>query len=80
MKTDTSQTNFDPSAQENYFIESGVISPIFIKNNHGIRYAIFYRNKWEGSTCQKQFQKTVGRIFDDDSVELGKKFLSQFPA
>ncbi|WP_438709533.1 hypothetical protein [Turicimonas muris] len=31
-------------------------------------------------TCQKQFQKQVGRIFDDDSVELGKKFLSQFPA
>ncbi len=76
MKTDTSQTNFDPSAQEKSFIESGVISPIFIKNNHRIRYAIFYRNKWEGSTLsQKQFQKTVGRIFDDDSVELGKKFL-----
>ena len=30
--------------------------------------------------ARKQFQKTVGRIFDDDSVELGKKFLSQFPA
>ena len=36
MKTDTSQTNFDPSAQENYFIESGVISPIFIRTIMGL--------------------------------------------
>ncbi len=65
METDTSQTNFDPSAQENWLsLGQGVISPIFSKNNHGIRVRDFLQeiNGGELRLLEKQFQKTVGRI------------------
>lgn len=70
----------DVQSQEDTFLATGSISPVFIKNNHGISYAIFYKNQWKDNKCEKLFQKTVGRVLDDNSIELGKRFLSQYPS
>lgn len=70
----------DSKTQEQSFLETGFIHPVFVKNNHGIRYAIFYKNRWSNNKCEKVFQKTVGRLLEDDSIELGRKFLAEYPA
>lgn len=80
MKANNSKVQFDASTQEKLILETGRITPIFIKNNHGIEYAIFYKNKWENSKSQKEFQITVGRIYEDKTVVFGRKFLNRFPA
>lgn len=71
--------NSELKQQEESFLATGIISPVFLKNNHGIPYAIYYKNGWKDNRCEKLFQKTVGRVLDDGSIEFGKKFLSQYP-
>lgn len=79
MKKALTQTQIDLAAQEENFLESGIISPVLVKNNHGIRYLIYYKNYWNGKKSEKSFQKTVGRLLDDQSIEFGRKFLAQYP-
>lgn len=80
MKETNHPTNMDSKTQEQCFLETGFIHPVFVKNNHGIRYAIFYKNRWNNNKCEKVFQKTVGRLLEDDSIELGRRFLADYPA
>ena len=80
MRNTLSPMKSDVQSQEDTFLATGSISPVFIKNNHGISYAIFYKNQWKDNKCEKLFQKTVGRVLDDNSIELGKRFLSQYPS
>ena len=80
MKETNHPTNMDSKTQEQCFLETGFIHPVFVKNNHGIRYAIFYKNRWNNNKCEKVFQKTVGRLLEDDSIELGRRFLAEYPA
>lgn len=71
--------SIDSKIQEQDFLGSGEIHPVFVKNNHGIHYVIFYKNHWSHNKCEKLFQKTVGRLFEDNSIEFGRKFLSEYP-
>ncbi|WP_303325961.1 hypothetical protein [Turicimonas muris] len=38
--------SIDSKIQEQDFLGSGEIHPVFVKNNHGIHYVIFYKNHW----------------------------------
>ncbi len=49
--------SIDSKIQEQDFLGSGEIHPVFVKNNHGIHYVIFYKNHWNHNKCEKLFQK-----------------------
>lgn len=63
-----------PSTDPYGFLTKQCIEPVLVKRNHGLNYAVFYKNEWKKGKSQKTLQKMVGRIDQDNNVDVGRGY------